>query len=218
MSVRRYRHVIWDWNGTLLDDVGLSVEVANALLTRRGRPPLSRERYLDVFDFPVRAYYERLGLDLGAAGAFAALSAEWVELYEARRLTCPLQPGAAATLERIAGRGLPQSILSAYPQPRLAEVVAHFGLGRHFVRLLGLDDIYAHSKLELGRRWVAELALPPGDILLVGDTLHDLDVAETLGLDCALVAHGHHAEHRLRARTGRVFADLASLTGSLGLA
>jgi phosphoglycolate phosphatase len=104
-----------------------------------------------------------------------------------------------------------QSILSAYRQQTLHEIVAHFGLTQFFVRLTGLDNIYAHSKAELGRAWVAELGLPRTVVLMVGDTLHDLDVAAEMGVDCVLVAAGHHPESRLRARTARVVPDLAAL-------
>ena len=70
---------------------------------------------------------------------------------------------------------------------------------------------------EVGRRgriWVEELALPRRKILLVGDTLHDLEVARELGVDCVLVAAGHHPESRLRARTQRVFPTLRALLAS----
>jgi phosphoglycolate phosphatase len=217
MHTGRYQHIIWDWNGTLLDDVGLSIDVMNELLARRHRSGLDRDRYHAIFDFPVRAYYERAGFDLSPPGAFEQLGSEWMEAYERRRFDCPLQPGVPGMLTAMAATGATQSILSAYPQRRLEEVVGHFGLTHHFVRLLGLDDIYAHSKLELGRRWVEELAVPAGSIVLIGDTLHDLDVAEALGIDCVLVAQGHHPASRLRERARRVVENLASLGPVLGL-
>jgi phosphoglycolate phosphatase len=79
------------------------------------------------------------------------------------------------------------------------------------MRLTGLDNIFAHSKAELGRAWLAELGLPPTQVLLVGDTLHDLEVAQHMGVDCVLVAAGHHPAARLRARHDRVFDGLAEL-------
>jgi phosphoglycolate phosphatase len=112
--------------------------------------------------------------------------------------------------------GLTQSILSAYRHETLCEIVAHFSLTPRFVRLTGLDNIYAHSKIDLGRAWLAELALPREQILLIGDTLHDFDVAAALGVDCLLVSGGHHPAHRLRERTPHVCADLTALGARLG--
>jgi phosphoglycolate phosphatase len=205
-----YRHVIWDWNGTLLDDLDLCVTAMNAMLDRRGLPLLDRARYHAVFDFPVRTYYERLGLDV-AGSQFELLSAEFIAAYEAGRLGTRLQPDVAAVLTAVEAAGLTQSILSAYHQTTLREIVAHFGLAEHFIRLTGLDNIHAHGKVELGRAWLKELGLPRSEVLLVGDTLHDLEVAQDLGVDCVLVAHGHHSAERLRAAHHSVHPNLRAV-------
>jgi phosphoglycolate phosphatase len=210
MPATRYRHIVWDWNGTLLDDLDLSISVMNGLLARRRLPLLDRTRYHALFDFPVRDYYFRLGFD-PARDTFEQLSVEFITAYDARRWDCRLQPSTHEVLAAFTRTGATQSILSAYRQETLHEIVAHFGLTPHFIRLTGLDNIYAHSKAELGRAWITELGLPPAEVLLVGDTLHDLDVARHLGVDCVLVAAGHHPASRLRARHDRVVEDLAAL-------
>ena len=211
-----YRHIIWDWNGTLLDDLDYSVEVMNVLLRRRGLPELDRARYHAVFDFPVRDYYARLGFD-PAKDSFETLSAEFIGAYDAHRLDCPLQPATRRTLAAVQAAGLTQSILSAYRHETLLEIVDHFGLTPHFAHLAGLDNIFAHSKAELGRVQLAKLALPPRQILFIGDTLHDLDVAKELGVDCALVAAGHHPAEKLRHHHDRVLDSLAELATVPGL-
>jgi phosphoglycolate phosphatase len=214
---RRYDHVIWDWNGTLLDDVSFSVELANGLLDQGGLPRIDLARYRAIFDFPIRLYYERAGFDLSSDGAFERLGRAWMDAYERGRLGCPLHEGARELLTAIQSANITQSILSAYPTSSLETIVGHFGLRKHFVRVLGLDDIWARSKLELGRRWLCELSVPPSRILLVGDTLHDLEVARALGIDCALVAAGHQSSQRLRQGTPQVFDSLADLGAALGL-
>ena len=216
MPPPRYRHIVWDWNGTLLDDVDYSIAVMNGLLARRGLPRLDRQRYHDLFDFPVRDYYHRLGFD-AARDNFEQLSVEFISAYDTRRWTCRLQPATNEILAAVTSAGLTQSILSAYRHETLHEIVAHFGLTPHFIRLTGLDNIFAHSKAELGRAWIEELGLPSADVLMVGDTLHDLDVAGQMGVDCVLVAAGHHPAARLRARHDRVVDDLAALRALLGL-
>lgn len=212
----RYRHIIWDWNGTLLNDVALSVDVMDGMLRRRNLPPLDLARYHAVFDFPVRDYYQRLGLD-ASEESFRALSVEFIANYDSRRLTAPLHENCEALLAAVVARGMTQSILSAYRHETLCEIVEHFGLRRHFVRLNGLDNIYAHSKAELGLACLAELRLPAAQVLFVGDTLHDLEVANTMGVDCFLVSHGHHPESRLRARCPHVFSTLQALATALGI-
>lgn len=204
-----YRHIIWDWNGTLLDDLELTIDIMNGLLSPRKLPLLDRSRYHAVFDFPVRNYYEKLGFDF-VGETFEQLSVEFIEAYDRRRWESHLHRETEDVLQDVLAGGLSQSILSAYRHSTLCEIVEHFGLTTRFVRLNGLDNIYAHSKVELGRAWLAELSLPTEEILLIGDTLHDLDVAEALGVDCVLIANGHHPVERLRARTTRVFANLGA--------
>lgn len=213
---RRYRHIIWDWNGTLLDDVEISVAIMDDMLRRRGLPGMDLARYHSVFDFPVRAYYGRLGLETSEEN-FRALSAEFIGGYERRRLEAQLHRDVEAVLGSVVANGMTQSILSAYQHDTLCEIVAHFGLRPHFVQLAGLDNIYAQSKVALGRASLADLQIPPAEVLLIGDTLHDLDVATDLGVDCILVAHGHQPASRLRARCDRVFSDLKSVAAQFGL-
>ncbi len=216
MPALRYRHIVWDWNGTLLDDVDYSIVCMNGLLTRRGLPLLDRARYHELFDFPVRDYYYRLGFD-SAQDTFERLSVEFISAYDENRWGCQLHRGAPEILAAVTQAGATQSILSAYRHETLHEIVAHFGLTPHFIRLTGLDNIFAHSKAELGRAWIAELGLPPADVLMIGDTVHDLDVAQHMGVDCVLVAAGHHPAARLRGRHDRVVNDLAALRAMLGV-
>jgi phosphoglycolate phosphatase len=214
---RRYDHVIWDWNGTLLDDVAFSVELLNGLLDQGGLPRIDLARYRAIFDFPIRLYYERAGFDLTSDGAFERLGSAWMAAYERGRLGCPLHEGARELLAAIRSANITQSIVSAYLRNSLETIVGHFRLDEYFVRVLGLDDIWARSKLDLGRGWLRELGLPPARILLVGDTLHDLEVARALDIDCALVAVGHQSSQRLRQGTSQVFDSLADLRAVLGL-
>lgn len=214
--LRRYRHIIWDWNGTLLDDLDLCIDIMNGLLRKRSLPLLDRTRYHAIFDFPVRNYYSQLGLDSTDEG-FRALSVEFISAYDQRRFETALHPGVDAILAAIQKAGWTQSILSAYRHETLCEIVSHFGLTSRFTRLSGLDNIYAQSKVDLGRRCLAELGVPPNEVLLVGDTLHDFDVAESLGVDCVLIAHGHHPLDRLQARCPQVLPNLSALAAELGL-
>ena len=216
MLAHPYRHLIWDWNGTLLDDLDLSIAVMNSLLARRRLPRLDRARYHALFDFPVRAYYERLGFD-PVVDSFEHLSVEFIAGYDDRRLESTLHRDSRRVLAAVRAAGLRQSILSAYRHETLVEIVTHFGIAAHFDQIAGLDNIHAHSKVALGQDLVRRLGVPPGEILLVGDTLHDLEVARELGVGCALVAAGHHPAARLRNGDAPVYSDLAAFAAAHGL-
>ena len=212
----RYRHIIWDWNGTLIDDLDYSIELMNGLLTKRRLPLLDRTRYHEVFGFPVRDYYYRLGFD-PQVDPFEQLSVEFITAYDAHRWDCPLHSATRSTLAAARTAGISQSILSAYRHETLVELVEHFDLSGFFRELSGLDNIYAHSKAELGRAQVAAMGLDPSEMVMIGDTLHDLHVAQELGVRCILVAAGHNPAAKLREHHDLVVSSLSELSNIAGL-
>ena len=151
--------VLWDWNGTLLDDAALCCELLNTMLARHGYAPVgSMEAYRQVFCFPIETYYRRAGFDF-SRHPFAALADEYMRLYTPRSLGCPLQPDACAVLDALRAQGMRQVMLSASKRENLQQQVEHFGLRSRFDTLLGLSDIYAKSKTEVGLRWLRESGL-----------------------------------------------------------
>lgn len=201
------RHIIWDWNGTLLNDAHLCLDIVNGLLLREGKETLTLERYRELFDIPVIRYYERLGI----AERFHDLSVAFMAAYASRRGECQLFPQMREILIQIEAAGLSQSILSAYPQEMLNTIIDEHAIRDHFTRIVGHADIYAESKVANGVRLLEELGVPPEETLLIGDTAHDNEVAEELGAQCILVASGHYAYERLQGRGARVFATMDEL-------
>lgn len=196
--VKVYKHVIWDWNGTLLDDVQLCADIINQILKKRNLPPLSVQKYKDIFTFPVVDYYKEAGLDISGDN-FEIMSHEFIDEYELQKLNCRLFDGSKKLLEFINESNLTQSVLSAYSQKTLEEIIDHFNLSHYFIKLVGLNNIYAASKLENGRKWIRDLEINPKEVLMFGDTLHDLEVAREMGVDCILFSGGHQSHSKLSA-------------------
>ncbi len=210
MLLAGLQHVIWDWNGSLLDDAWLCRDAMNELLCRRRLPALSVARYQEIFDFPVENYYRRAGFDF-TRESFAALSVEFMATYERRKYECALRPDARRVLDAIRAAGLTQSVLSAYKQDLLEEMLDHFRLRDYFVRVLGADDIYASGKIRQGRDWIAALGCPPAAVALVGDTVHDFAVARAMGTACLLIPGGNQTRARLEQCGVPVLDSLAGL-------
>jgi phosphoglycolate phosphatase len=209
-----FEHIVWDWNGTLFNDAGLCRDVMNRMLRKRGMPEMTAERYQKVFDFPVREYYRRLGYDF-TRESFETLGSEFMAGYERCRLECGLQPGAREVLEQIRGAGFRQSLLSAYRADTLEELLVHFGVRELFDHVIGADDHYASGKIERGLQWTRSTGLSPGRILLVGDTVHDYEVAAALGAACWLIPCGNHTRERLERCGVPVLRSLRDVPGRL---
>jgi len=205
-----YHHLIWDWNGTLFDDVQLCLDIMNGMLAKRGMTPVTREAYIRVFDFPVSGYYQKLGYDFERE-PFEGISTEFIRAYEAQRSQCKLMPGTLAALEAIARLGLSQSVLSASKRDYLQQALQDYGLAGYFSSAYGLDNHHAAGKLEMGLALMGEQGLDPKTVLLVGDTTHDAEVAAAMGIDCWLIPNGHQDPARLAAVGVPVLADLSQV-------
>ena len=192
----QYQHIIWDWNGTLLNDVDLCVDVMNRMLQKRGIAGIDVNRYREVFDFPVESYYRAIGFDF-AVESFEDLAQEYCNEYDERVLECSLQGGVPQLLRALSDANIQQSILSACEQNALHTVIEHHQITPHFCEVVGQSNSYATGKIQAGRTLVERSAISSSNTLLVGDTLHDLEVAESLSTSCVLIANGHHSRHRL---------------------
>ncbi len=210
-SLSSVNHIIWDWNGTMVDDVKLCIDITNRFLRKQGIKAITRNRYLEVFGFPVQEYYSRLGMDF-SNGSYEDLSAEWMVEYEGRRAECRLQPGAADALERIKKKGIAQSVLSALCQDSLESMIDHYSIRSYFTGVYGLSNQFAHSKKELGKTLLSDLSLDPDTTILIGDTMHDFEVAEAMGIGCVLLSCGHQSRKRLISTGTEVVDSLRNLT------
>ncbi len=206
----KYSNVIWDWNGTLFDDVSLCVEVINWLLVQKGLPKITVEKYKNVFTFPVKDYYEKLGFDFSKE-SFEKIGRQWMDEYERRKFEAGLFPEAIEIVQKLNGSGIEQSVLSAYSLHTLKQMLEHFNLIDYFVEIKGLDNIYAGSKLHLGKELLTKLNLNGKKALLIGDTLHDADVAKQLGIDVVLISKGHQSKKVLGRIGVPVFDSLAEM-------
>ena len=211
------RCLIWDWNGTLLDDLQLCLSLLNELLEQNGSPNrYDLAAYREIFGFPVVDYYRRAGLDFEKR-SFESLAADYVARYNPASFACSLCPGAADTLAALKSAGVRQVILSASEQGLLEAQVEHLGLAGYFDRLLGQTDCYGHGKLAVGTEWMARQNFDPAEAVMVGDTLHDAEVAAGLGAKCVLCAAGHQSRERLLTAGVPVIGTLAELPALLGL-
>lgn len=207
----KYTYCIWDFNGTIFDDVGASISAVNTLLAERGLKTLdSKDKYQEVFDFPIIDYYRRIGFDFDKE-PYEVIAPLWVDLYLENSKKSGLFGDVISSLDFFEARGIKQSVLSASEKNMLTGQLRELGIYDRFEEIMGIDNIYAESKIALAKDWKQR---HEGErVLFIGDTTHDYETAEVLGADCYLISAGHQPEYKLRAvgENVKIFPSLSAL-------
>lgn len=199
--------VIWDWNGTLLDDVDVSIEAMNRVLERYGLERLNKERYRKIFRFPVRNYYELAGFDFGKVD-FEKPALEFIEEYYSLVGAAGLSHGALEAVTRLSESSIRQVILSASERESLIGQVRRLGIEGRFTDILGINNHFAASKAELALKWISDNNLDKNNTVFIGDTTHDFETASAAGCPCVLVSSGHQNADALRAVSTNIARDI----------
>lgn len=212
----KYKHILWDWNGTLLDDVDLCIAVTNKLMKRRKKNfSIDRQQYLQEFTFPVVDFYRKMGFDFSQE-SFSEMAEEWIAEY--KRLfkeSVSLNGAVIDVLTNLKKQGYKQSILSACENTLLNESIEAFGLQKFFHKIHGTHSNEAHGKVDLALTIIEAQHCSPQEALLIGDTTHDYEVAQAAGLQCVLVANGHQHSTRLKETSAPVICDISGIPNFL---
>lgn len=211
----KFKYIMWDWNGTILDDLTINFETINKLLSDRGLPSMkSLSEYKDLFGFPVIDFYEKIGFDLENE-KFENIARDYVREYYNRFFESDIFPDAENVLRYVLSTEREQLIVSATEQEALLKQVEEFGIDHLFTEILGMSDIYAKSKVQLAERWMKENGVNPKDVLFIGDTTHDFEVARNIGCSCILISSGHNSRERLLFTGCPVFERISDVIAYL---
>lgn len=208
----KYKYIVWDFNGTIIDDVRVGIESVNPLLEKRGLKTIeSVEEYREKFTFPIIKYYSALGFDFEKE-PYEKIAHEWVENYKRLSPTIKVTEGVIELIDYFEKLGLEQMILSASEREMLEEKLLELGLSGRFGEILALDNVYAHSKLDIAKAYFENR--DKREYLMIGDTTHDAEVASELGIDIALVC-AHHSRKKLEETLYPVFDNMKELADKI---
>jgi len=203
--------IIWDWNGTLLDDVNYCVDCINVLLKKRSLPLVTVPLYKEIFTFPVIDYYKAVGFNLEEEG-FEKPAMEFITLYYGGFNQTNLFQCVKEVLADFQNQGYRQVVLSAMEHDSLVKTLKSKKIFSYFDEVTGVGDHYGSSKEETGKRLLTNLNIQPDEAIIIGDTLHDKQVADALGIDLILLSTGHNSKTRLLNEHAVVLDKLKEVT------
>jgi len=188
-------NIIWDFNGTIIDDLDLCLNILNEMLADKGLKRVSKKRYLEIFTFPIKDYYLLAGFNFEGY-TFEDIGKEFISKYQTASLSQPLHKGVLQCLQVIKDLGFKQYLLSASQKDNLLQQVKHFQIEKYFDEILGIDNILAKGKADIAVNYFQDHDINLDNTIIIGDTLHDAQVANTLKCDIILYTGGHQSYHR----------------------
>ena len=196
----KYTTIVWDWNGTLLDDAHICMECVNDMLRKRNMPVLDLQTYRSYVDNPIIKAYEHI-FDLKVV-TFDTIVKEFYESYPRYVKDAQLISGALQMLDYFREKRCRQIIITAARTPDVIDFLCRFGIKGYFEAVLGSKDLQGGSKISWAVEYTKSESFSKEKMLMIGDTAHDAETAAAIGADCILFSGGHQCEEKLKA-TGR---------------
>ncbi len=203
----RYHYIFWDFNGTIIDDVNTALGCVNDLLERKGRKHITLAEYYNYIETPIVGFYHHIlppeEID------FEEISRDYHRDYAKRENETHLANGAFELLQRLHADGAHQYIITANHITETTEIAQRMGILPFIDKISGAEDSLADSKINRAKELFDSLNIDRNDAILIGDTLHDLATANTLGIDCVLVTYGHQGKKLLESYNVCTVSDLS---------
>lgn len=189
------KHLVWDWNGTLLDDLPIVVEAVSRSIAMFGFAPITADDYRDHYTRPVRHFYDNLFGRVVADEEWLRLNATFHDVYFDLAGDAPLVPDAREALDLLDAAGWGQSLLSMSPQDWLTTIVDRLGLTERMALVDGLSEVTGGLKAPHMEGHLRLLGIDGGSVVVVGDTPDDVAAARHVGARAVLFHGGsHHME------------------------
>ncbi|MCH3961919.1 MAG: HAD hydrolase-like protein [Solobacterium sp.] len=201
--------VIWDYNGTIIDDVHISVKIENQMLEERHlKAGYTLEQYRSLFCYPIIDYYYKIGYTFKEE-SYEEMAEEFNHLYDMHFHEAGLCLGFLDKIKESTAKGYRNVILSACEDNMLKEQCHALQIDRYFDDILGIDNNWAGSKVEMAKDWMDQADTDPKECIYFGDTTHDLETAHAIGVEkCILIAQGHQSMEILKETGAEVKSSL----------
>ncbi len=193
----RYKNIIWDYNGTIIDDAQLAVDAENVVLSSYGLPEIDIDFYMRECEMPIINFYRKIFPDFDSFD-FSEIAKRFLHNYDKLFPTAKVFPEVTDMISKLSCSGIRQGVISGFESGRLRDSLKGFGLDGYFEFMSGSDDIDCGDKSDRAVAVCRKNGFSPSETLFVGDMYHDYETAQKVGADCVLIAKGHQGAEVLR--------------------
>lgn len=213
MTKSKYQCVVWDWNGTIVDDVNAALQSVNDMLIKRNLPVITLEQYRSYLDTPISKFYEHI-FDLNEI-TFDIIQSEFNYGYNKYIEENPLNAGSIDIMQQLKDSGVYQVIVSSSHQNIVDKGAEKLDIARYMNCISGSDDNVVGSKVQRAIGIISRYTIDYSKVVVIGDTLHDCQLANEIGADCILLSTGHQRKEDLQTTGKPVIDNLLQLNNYL---
>lgn len=213
--------VAFDWNGTILADTYAVFAADNEIIKYLGLPPNTFYNFQKYFDVPVIKYFEALGADKKQLHAESEKIAKiFHDFYEPRAKHVRTRAHARTVLNWLQKQKISAAIFSNHVIESINEQLKRLKIQSYFQGVLANSINHSaytertkKTKLE---NYINRHKLSPQEVLIVGDTIEEIEIAKELGTMCVAITQGNCATDRLKkAKPDYLIGDLGNLINIL---
>ena len=205
------KNIFFDFNGTLIDDVSLCLDLLNTLLKKQGHKEVDIIKYKEIFRFPIKDYYIDAGVTFFDE-SYEQIAVWFVNEYMKRYLAeSRINDDVIDILNYLLNKGYNLYCLSASEKSNLISQLEYFKLDKYFKDILGISNIYAKSKIDIARDYIEDNGISKNSILFIGDTTHDYELSKLIGGKTILHTLGHQARPVLDKTGAKVISSFKEL-------
>lgn len=201
------KYVIFDFNGTLLNDVDLCLILLNEFLEEQKKDIITLDKYKKIFGFPIKNYYLKAGLSFKEK-SFEEYAVIYQDKYAKRIGECRLFDSVIPTLNTLKQKGVKLIVLSATEENNLKEQLKIYKIDKYFDYILGTKNLEGTSKVMVGYNFIKTNHINPNEVILIGDTTHDYEVARKMGVESLLYTLGHQDISVLKSTKAKLIDNL----------
>lgn len=203
--MKRYELIVFDWDGTLMDSAAMIVDSVQAAARDLGLEPPTEERARHIIGLGLVDALRHALPDL-PEDHYPELVERYRHHYLSRDHELVLFAGAAALVEQLAGLGYRLGVATGKSRRGLDRALQHSGLGDYFHATRCADECHSKPHPQMIEELMEEFAVLPGQTLMIGDTTHDLLMAQNAGVDAVGVSYGAHPRDALESVPSRYCA------------
>lgn len=201
----RYELIVFDWDGTLMDSAAMIVDSVQAAARDLGLEPPPEERARHIIGLGLVDALRHALPDL-PEDHYPELVERYRHHYLSRDHELRLFVGADILVKQLAENGFRLGVATGKSRTGLDRALVHSGLGDYFHGTRCADECHSKPHPQMIEELMDEFAIQPERTLMIGDTTHDLLMAQNAGVDAVAVSYGAHPREVLEATSPRYCA------------